>query len=79
MLELAHRVANCAGALFGYAGQVVHRASSDGDYLVDNPARRCPVIDKARSELGYEPQVGLDAGLERTLLWYAEHHEGGDA
>jgi UDP-glucuronate decarboxylase len=79
MLELAHRVADRAGALFGYDGQVVHRASSDGDYLVDNPARRCPVIDKARNELGYEPQIGLDAGLERTLLWYAEHHEGGDA
>lgn len=27
-------------------------------------------IDKAREELGYEPRVGIDEGLERTYEWY---------
>jgi nucleoside-diphosphate-sugar epimerase len=27
-------------------------------------------IDKARRELGYEPRVGIDAGLKRTGEWY---------
>jgi UDP-glucuronate decarboxylase len=79
MLDLAERVAGIAGSLFGYRGRVVHRTSAERDYLVDNPSRRCPVIDKARSELGYEPIVALDDGLERTLVWYAEHREGADA
>ena len=32
---------------------------------------RCS-IDKARAEIGYEPAVGLDEGLERTRAWAAE-------
>ena len=51
-----------ATELFGYEGNVVHGRSSEADYLVDNPSRRCPDIDKARAELGYEPAVALDEG-----------------
>jgi nucleoside-diphosphate-sugar epimerase len=79
MLDLARRVADHGRSLFGYRGRVTHRSSADGDYLVDNPSRRCPIIDKARTELGYEPVVTLDDGIERTLVWYAEHGEGADA
>jgi nucleoside-diphosphate-sugar epimerase len=31
-------------------------------------------IDKARTELGYVPRVGLDAGLQRTYEWYKAEH-----
>lgn len=77
--DLAERVVRTAGELFGYAGRVVHRASTDPDYLADNPSRRCPVIEKARSELGYEPQVSLDEGLRRSLLWYRDQPDAEDA
>jgi dihydroflavonol-4-reductase len=30
-------------------------------------------ISRARAELGYDPQVGLDEGIRRTLAWYREH------
>ena len=29
-------------------------------------------IDKAKTELGYEPKVGIDEGLTRTAEWYVE-------
>jgi nucleoside-diphosphate-sugar epimerase len=29
-------------------------------------------IARARAELGYSPQVGLDEGIRRTLAWYRE-------
>ena len=29
-------------------------------------------IDKAKSELGYEPKVGIDEGLKRTGEWYVQ-------
>ena len=51
----------------------------DKDYLVDNPMRRCPIITKARTELGYDPQVGLDEGLRRSLIWYAGNREASEA
>jgi UDP-glucose 4-epimerase len=33
---------------------------------------RIPNIDKARRELGWEPQVDLDEGLAKTIAWYRE-------
>jgi UDP-glucuronate decarboxylase len=71
MLDLAGKIVSAARELFGYQGMVVSQKSADKDYLLDNPNRRCPVIDKARRELGYDPRIQLEDGLRRTLLWYA--------
>jgi UDP-glucuronate decarboxylase len=71
MLELAERMAALGAELFGYEGKVTRQVSGDPEYLTDNPVRRCPDIAKARNELGYDPSVGLDEGLRRSLLWYA--------
>jgi UDP-glucose 4-epimerase len=32
----------------------------------------CADIRRAQSELGYQPQVGFDEGLEETLRWYRQ-------
>jgi dTDP-glucose 4,6-dehydratase len=37
----------------------------------DDPARRKPVIDRARAALGWEPQVELEEGVRRTVAWFA--------
>src|SRR3546814_8546054 len=79
MLTLAQRVAALAGDLFGYKGRVVHEASPDGDYLVDNPNQRSPIIAQARDELGYRPGIALDEGLRRALLWYGANREAGES
>ena len=71
MAELARKVAALGRDLFNYGGSVVHHVSEDEDYLLDNPNRRCPTIEKARRELGYNPRITLDEGLRRSLLWYA--------
>jgi nucleoside-diphosphate-sugar epimerase len=75
MAELAERVVALARDLLGYSGRVVRQTSGDADYLTDNPNRRCPVIAKAREELGYDPTISLDEGLKRSLVWYAHHPE----
>ena len=31
-------------------------------------------ISRARSELGYNPVVGLEEGMKRTATWYHKHH-----
>ena len=76
MRDLAGRLTSTARELFGYEGRVVVQASAEADYLVDNPQRRCPIITKARTELGYSPRVDLDEGLRRSLLWYREQLNG---
>jgi UDP-glucuronate decarboxylase len=75
MRDLGQKVVGLAHELFGYGGKVVTQASKDKDYLVDNPNRRCPVLEKARTHLGYEPKVSLDDGLRRTLVWYGGNRE----
>jgi nucleoside-diphosphate-sugar epimerase len=75
MAELADRLAATARELYGYEARVVRGESEDVEYLVDNPNRRCPVIEKARTELGYAPAIGLGEGLRRALVWYSENRD----
>jgi UDP-glucuronate decarboxylase len=61
MIELAERVI----ALTGSSSVIEHRALP-----VDDPRQRRPVIDRARSELGWEPTIDLAVGLERTVAYF---------
>jgi UDP-glucuronate decarboxylase len=38
----------------------------------DDPVRRCPDISLAREKLGWEPRVGLEEGLKRTIGYFRE-------
>jgi len=40
------------------------------DLPLDDPTRRRPDISKAKEILGYEPAVGLDEGLAKTIEWF---------
>jgi len=75
ILTLAEMLAAAARDLFGYTGKVIHKTSSDQEYLTDNPQRRCPIIAKAREQLGFEPEVPIGEGLRRTLVWYRDHQQ----
>jgi len=75
ILGLAEMVVETAKDLFDYSGKVQFEKSSDADYLVDNPNRRRPIIDKARNELGYNPGIGLQDGVRRSLIWYSGNQE----
>jgi UDP-glucuronate decarboxylase len=77
--QLAATLVSLGRELFGYSGRVVTQESADKDYLVDNPSRRCPIITKARSELGYDPRVSLEEGLRRSLVWYSGNAEASEA
>jgi nucleoside-diphosphate-sugar epimerase len=76
--DIAEKVVSLSKTHFNYKGNVVYKVSPDKDYLTHNPNRRCPVITKARSELGYAPGVSLDEGLTRTLFWYNDNRDAED-
>jgi nucleoside-diphosphate-sugar epimerase len=76
MRHLADMVVRHASELWGYTGKVVHVPSTEAAYLVDNPNRRCPVITKARTEIGYMPEVQVEEGIRRTLNWYYFNRKG---
>jgi UDP-glucuronate decarboxylase len=68
--ELAERII----ALIGSRSKVVHRPLPQ-----DDPLQRCPDISLARSLLGWEPRVGLDEGLARTVAYFRQLLNEADA
>jgi len=72
MKDLALKMARIGRQEFGYKGKVITKLNKDKNYLTDNPQRRCPKIQKARRELGYNPEITLEEGLRRVMIWYRE-------
>jgi dTDP-glucose 4,6-dehydratase/UDP-glucuronate decarboxylase len=52
--------------------KVLFDESTDPDYLVDNPQRRCPDLTRLRGLKGWQPTVALDEGIARTLKSYRD-------
>tara|TARA_B100000029_G_scaffold513585_1_gene613626 strand:- start:1338 stop:2408 length:1071 start_codon:yes stop_codon:yes gene_type:complete len=64
--ELAGKIIDISGKKLN----VQYQTSHDTDYLIDNPQRRCPSIDKAKRFLDYNPKINLEEGLRRTYDYY---------
>src|SRR5437870_5188661 len=52
-------------ALTGSSSQIEYR-----DLPVDDPHVRCPDISRAKSVLGWKPEVGIDDGLQLTIDYF---------
>jgi UDP-glucuronate decarboxylase len=63
MLELAERII----ALSGSRSAIVFKPLPS-----DDPARRCPDIALAKSELQWEPKISLSEGLGRTIDYFQQ-------
>jgi dTDP-glucose 4,6-dehydratase len=57
-------------ALTGSSSRIEHHPLPQ-----DDPTRRRPVIERARSLLGWEPQVSTQEGLRRTVEYFREHRD----
>lgn len=62
--------------IFGYTGKVQFATSADAEYLANNPNRRCPVLDKARKNLGYNPQILVEDGVGYFLNFIKNSEKG---
>ena len=69
MLDLANKIIDVSGKPL----QVIFKHADDPQYLTDNPQRRCPDISKARTKLGFEPEISLEDGLARTWSFYQDY------
>ena len=61
MLELAATIIRLAGSM----SRIEHR-----ELPVDDPKQRRPDIARAREVLGWQPEVGLEDGLGKTLEYF---------
>jgi dTDP-glucose 4,6-dehydratase len=63
VLQFARRIIEVTGS----SSEVVFRPLP-----ADDPRQRCPDIGRARTLLGWEPSVGLEDGLARTVEYFRE-------
>jgi dTDP-glucose 4,6-dehydratase len=61
VLELAKRVIELTGSQSRIAFKPLPQ---------DDPKQRCPDIRKAKAKLGWEPKIGLETGLSRTIGYF---------
>ena len=70
--NLARIFADTGKTVYGQNIEVVFKKSDDVYYMKDNPERRCPNINKARSLLDFNPKIGVYEGVERFLSYLKE-------
>ena len=63
MIELAKMVLRITGS----NSELIY-----SDLPVDDPMQRQPEITRARTLLGWEPQIALEEGLQRTIAYFKE-------
>lgn len=63
MLELAQKVIGLTGS----HSEIVYEPLPS-----DDPMQRKPVIDLAKEQLGWEPEIALEEGLKRTIAYFKE-------
>jgi dTDP-glucose 4,6-dehydratase len=64
-IDVVRRILELCGRDEGLIEYVTDRPGHDRRYSLSS--------DKLRSELGWEPGVGFDEGLERTVAWYRDN------
>jgi len=62
-------IAQTIKRLLGGQVEIVHLPARPGDY-----AGKEVSSERARLELGWEPEVGFEEGMKRTIIWYCEEH-----
>jgi dTDP-glucose 4,6-dehydratase len=67
VLEFAHKVLEIAGS----SSDIVFVAPTD-ERTKDDPQVRRPDISKAKQVLNWQPKVGLEEGLRKTIEWFRE-------
>jgi dTDP-glucose 4,6-dehydratase len=59
--------ANVILKLTGSRSKIIHKPLPQ-----DDPKQRRPDISKAKKELGWSPEVGLEEGLRKTIEWFSK-------
>lgn len=73
--DLANLYAATGNEIFNYAGKIILSPPPEPEYLTHNPNRRCPNIAKARRMLGYDPEIRIDQGVRKFLLFLKHEKE----
>ena len=75
--ELSEIYLKNAEIIFGKKLNAIFTKPPDDNYMIHNPNRRCPNIDKARSMIDYSPIIHVEEGVYKFLEFLKYEKEGG--
>lgn len=52
--------------------KILFKKNKDKEYLINNPNRRCPDINKAKKLINFKPKINLKDGIQRYLRFIKE-------
>ncbi len=70
MIEFAQRIEKVSGQ----EGKLIQLIPTPEVYAHE-PLRRCPSIEKAQKELGYNPVIDVDEMVQRIFTWAQKHYQ----
>jgi nucleoside-diphosphate-sugar epimerase len=70
-LWLANLAADIFAIVPGFQAERAPLTRSRVKFLTNSRVYDC---SRAKTELGFQPKVGLDEGIKQTAAWYFEHH-----
>jgi len=65
-------LAKTVAEMFGNGAKIEKTSGPTDAYASADPKRRCPDISKIKAKLGFEPKIGLKAGIKRFVEWARE-------
>ncbi|QLH02212.1 NAD-dependent dehydratase [Nitrosopumilus cobalaminigenes] len=65
-----HGVAETIKKIINPSIKIKIQKSSDPNYVIDNPQRRCPNLEYITNTLDFIPEISLQQGIERIYSWY---------
>ena len=52
--------------------KILFKKNKDKEYLINNPSRRCPDINKAKKLINFKPRIDLNNGIQKYLKFIKE-------
>lgn len=52
--------------------KILFKKNKDKEYLINNPSRRCPNINKAKKLINFKPRIDLNNGIQKYLKFIKE-------
>lgn len=70
--HFAIKFAYYSSKINNFKPKILFKKNKDKEYLINNPNRRCPDINKAKKLINFKPRINLDDGIQRYLRFIKE-------
>ena len=75
ILNLSKIILKISRKLTGYKKKIIFKKNREKKYLIDNPQRRMPNVEKSENHLRYKSEISLEKGIKNSLIYFLENFQ----